>query len=388
MKTAFGSLKIKMNNTTKKALTLILAICALAYSAMAANLSSYPLAAKIEAPDTFLVTHYPLALTNSPQTYNLSVTNFGLTATFGPDTNNLYLIWSGNTEVAQATNEFPNYFGFAGAVSGGFSYTNANPNGYGCFLTVSNNGTGILKICTDLLNNGFIAYVLTSPDLQNWYYASNGANGFPPGTITGLTAQDNSLVATSIYHQQFTGWSIATATTAGTATNLAGKITASQVTGLTLSDTADAYDAQNSFQYGSSGNLYTLTGGGGAQAVGFILPNAYSATPHFRNGWVFSQSPLTNFTLTSIITGTNAGWKFTNNFVVRFNTNNGANGYGSYTAMNSNNVVLAGVSNQFWITNFTFSVPYGILTNTVGIQGQSYNNGSSNELFIRFILTN
>ena len=154
-----------------------------------------------------------------------------------------------------------------------------------------------------------------------------------------------------------------------------------------FSDTVDAFDEQNAYNYGANTGIQVLFGANSAQVLVYRWPNGNSVTPFFKNAAVFAAQGLTNFNLALTLTGTNAGWCFTNTISIGFLTNGGPNGFGRYLPLNTP-AISAGTSNLFVTTNLTFSVPLGIVTNTIAIQPNFYNNGSSNEFFLHAVLSN
>jgi len=228
------------------ALLLSLALLAAAPTAPAAVMSTYPLVPYIEPPDLLLVTHYPFGNTNNPQTYNLQATNLGLSANFAVDTNLLTLYWAGNTQLGVASNEFGNTWSYAGPLGGSSFYSSQAPGGYSARIYISNNFTAMMVIKGDYINNTLNQYALTSPDLHNWYYASNSGPSW--------AAADNSLVATSPgWHQLFTGCT------------LAAPVPGSQVTGPLISAGATGFQVTNQ-------NMKTFFSFNTNSLIGLIAP--------------------------------------------------------------------------------------------------------------------
>jgi len=169
---------------------------------------------------------------------------------------------------------------------------------------------------------------------------------------------------------------------------LAGQIRSFQTNiPATFSDTVDAFDEENAYNYGANTGIQVLLGANSAQVLVYRWPSGNSLTPFFKNAAVFAAQGLTNFNLALTFTGTNAGWCFTNAISIGFLTNGGPNGFGRYLPLNMS-AISAGTSNLFVTTNLAFTVPLGIVTNTIAIQPNFYNNGSSNEFFLHAVLSN
>jgi hypothetical protein len=175
----------------------------------------------------------------------------------------------------------------------------------------------------------------------------------------------------------------------GVQSNLLAALT-NQITApvTSFSDTVDAFDYQNQRNFGANQGIVQLMGPGFGAVFAYTWTPGLSIIVNHKNAAIFARMGRTNFNAAFTLSGTNVAWCFTNIFAIRFMTNGGPSGFGAATVLSAGPAVNAGLGDQFVTTNFYFSVPYGIVTNLVGIYTDAYNAGGSNELWLNTIISN
>ncbi len=117
---------------------------------------------------------------------------------------------------------------------------------------------------------------------------------------------------------------------------------------------------------------------------GFYIQQPYNTTygANYTRIADFAASPWTNFTEKIFVTQTNRSVTLNYACSIFVVTNNPGGGQGNYTAASNITVANTGIGTNLIAATVNFTVPFGILTNAIGINGTWANNANTN-CFIR-----